>query len=198
MEEGSGYAAAFRSQDRGSVAQIGRAPGSYPGRCRFDACRGHSHRSGVVESVRRAAVNREAQVRSLPLELVPRARAAGALVGHLAVGELATPPASGAGDRRFDSCQPDSSRRRRSRKGRDMKEGSGSAAAFRSHARRRRSRKGRDIVYRTRPWGRSSDEQSARLSGERPPVRVRSSPSRVTVRRRQSRHEKYPPVVTVV
>jgi hypothetical protein len=26
---------------------------------------------------------------------------------HLAVGELATPPASGAGDRRFDSCQPD-------------------------------------------------------------------------------------------
>ena len=27
-------------------------------------------------------------------------------------------------------------------------------------------------------WGRSSDEQSARLSGERPPVRVRSSPLR--------------------
>jgi hypothetical protein len=31
----------------------------------------------------------------------------GYLVGLLAVGELATPPASGAGDRRFDSCQPD-------------------------------------------------------------------------------------------
>jgi hypothetical protein len=29
------------------------------------------------------------------------------LVRLLAVGELATPPASGAGDRRFDSCQPD-------------------------------------------------------------------------------------------
>ena len=52
---------------------------------------------------------------------MPRARRA-ALVGHLAVGELATPPASGAGDRRFDSCQPDSSRRRPSRKGRDMEE----------------------------------------------------------------------------
>jgi hypothetical protein len=26
---------------------------------------------------------------------------------HLAVGEKATPPASGAGDRRFDSCRPD-------------------------------------------------------------------------------------------
>jgi hypothetical protein len=26
---------------RGSVAQLGRAPGSYPGGCRFDACRGH-------------------------------------------------------------------------------------------------------------------------------------------------------------
>ena len=31
----------------------------------------------------------------------------GVLVRLLAVGELATPPASGAGDRRFDSCQPD-------------------------------------------------------------------------------------------
>ena len=28
-------------------------------------------------------------------------------VRHLAVGELATPPALEAGDRRFESCQPD-------------------------------------------------------------------------------------------
>jgi hypothetical protein len=79
------------------VAQVGRAPGSYPGRCRFDACRSHSEglpparypvsktgrlaralgvrlpllpliRSGVVETERRAAVNRERQVRALPPE----------------------------------------------------------------------------------------------------------------------------------
>jgi hypothetical protein len=31
-------------------------------------------------------------------------------VRHLAVGELATPPALGAGDRRFESCQPDLAR----------------------------------------------------------------------------------------
>lgn len=54
-------------------------------------------RSGVVESVRHATVTREAQVRALPPE--PRRL--------LAVGELATPPAPEAGDRRFDSCQPD-------------------------------------------------------------------------------------------
>src|SRR5207244_2438636 len=83
-------------------------------------------RSGVVESARRATVNRERQVRALPPELsCPRGRNgddAGPSTRKLrvrvppgvfttdrllAVGELATPPASGAGDRRFDSCQPD-------------------------------------------------------------------------------------------
>jgi hypothetical protein len=37
---------------------------------------------------------------------------------------------------------------------------------------------GEPIPPSTFVWGRSSDEQSARLSGERPPVRVRSSPLR--------------------
>jgi hypothetical protein len=81
-------------------------------------------RSGVVESVRRATVTRERQVRALPPEphapVVEKGDDAGpstrklrvrvppgVLVRLLAVGELATPPASGAGDRRFDSCQPD-------------------------------------------------------------------------------------------
>ena len=106
-------------------------------------------RSGVVESVRRAAVNREAQVRGLPPELVggrcpwrhgvlirrrarfesgtsysrPRGRIghdAGpstrklrvrvpprVLIDRLPVGETATPPASGAGNRWFDSSQAD-------------------------------------------------------------------------------------------
>jgi hypothetical protein len=79
-------------------------------------------RSGAVDLVRRATVTREEQVRSLPPELArPRGR-----TGHdaglsirklrvrappgvlrLAVGELATPPVSGTGDRRFDPCRPD-------------------------------------------------------------------------------------------
>ena len=109
-------------------------------------------RSGVVESVRRAAVNREAQVRGLPPELVggrcpwrhgvlirrrarfesgtsysrPRGRIghdAGpstrklrvrvpprVLIDRLPVGETATPPASGAGNRWFDSSQADLAR----------------------------------------------------------------------------------------
>jgi hypothetical protein len=33
------------------------------------------------------------------------------LESRLVVGEMATPPASGAGDRRFDSCRPDDSKR---------------------------------------------------------------------------------------
>src|SRR5262245_30011398 len=84
-------------------------------------------RSGVVDSVRRATVTRERQVRALPPELLsacPRGRSgddAGpstrklrvrvppgvSIDRQLAVGEMATPPASGAGDRRFDSCRPD-------------------------------------------------------------------------------------------
>ncbi len=180
----------------------GRAPGSYPGRCRFDACRGHSlaptwkdchrrgipsrkrvglralgvrlpllpPRSGVVERVtRRATVNRERQVRALPPEPLfaravetkprggviskrvpcPRGRTAmtpgpqpggagstpaGGSSFTTGRGGDGTPPASGAGDRRFDSCRPDSgsSRRRRSRTGRDMEEGGGFAGASRS------------------------------------------------------------------
>jgi hypothetical protein len=100
-------------------------------------------------AVRRATVNREAQVRALPPELrrsvsvaarlpdmeqglvrfqdlrlaaCPRGRAvvtpgsqpggagstpAGGSEFLLAVGEMATPPASGAGDRWFDSSRPD-------------------------------------------------------------------------------------------
>ena len=38
--------------------------------------------------------------------------------------------------------------------------------------------RGADPAFHLFAWGRSSDEQSARLSGERPPVRVRSSPCR--------------------
>ena len=38
--------------------------------------------------------------------------------------------------------------------------------------------RGADPAFHLFPRGRSSDEQSARLSGERPPVRVRSSPLR--------------------
>ena len=77
-------------------------------------------------------------------------------------GSMATPPASGAGDRRFDSCRPDLCAPTRGR----------GAAVLAS-------------LMSSRPWvrippapfgGRSSDEQSARLSSERPPVRVRSSP----------------------
>jgi hypothetical protein len=63
-----------------------------------------------------------AQVRALPPELqaavVERVMTPGSQPGScgfesrrrffLAVGELATPPALGAGDRRFDSCRPDS------------------------------------------------------------------------------------------
>jgi hypothetical protein len=85
---------------------------------------------------------------------------------RLAVGELATPPVLGAGDRRFDSCRPDL-------------RGRGEAVLA--------------SLMSSRPWvrippalltwtrGCSSDEQSARLSGERPPVRVRSSPLMVAV-----------------
>src|SRR5262249_34989403 len=88
-------------------------------------------RSGVVESVRRATVNRESAGSSPAAGVRARGRACprgrngddtgpstrtlrvrvppGVLIerSHLAVGEQATPPASGAGDRRFDSCQPD-------------------------------------------------------------------------------------------
>ena len=74
-------------------------------------------------AVRRATVTREAQVRVLPPEphrapVVERGDDAGFSprklrvrvppgVLQLAVGETVTPPASGAGDRRFDSCRPD-------------------------------------------------------------------------------------------
>ena len=135
-------------------------------------------RSGVVESVRRATVTRERQVRALPPE--PHALVVengddaglstrklwvrvppGVLVRLLAVGELATPPASGAGDRRFDSCQPDLRGR-----------GAAVLASLMS------SRSWVRIPPALPPGGRSSAEQSARLSGERLPVRIRSSPLR--------------------
>jgi hypothetical protein len=79
-------------------------------------------RSGAVDLVRRATVTREEQVRSLPPELArPRGRTgddAGLSIRklrvrappgvlRLAVGELATPPVSGTGDRRFEPCRPD-------------------------------------------------------------------------------------------
>jgi hypothetical protein len=108
------------ARQRVANAQAASAPlaGSSPAASAF--------RSGVVESVRRATVTRERQVRALPPE--PHAPVVengddaglstrklrvrvppGVLVSLLAVGELATPPALGAGDRRFDSCQPDMS-----------------------------------------------------------------------------------------
>ncbi len=80
-------------------------------------------------------------------------------VRHLAVGELATPPALEAGDRRFESCS-------QTLRG-------GGAVVLAS-------------LMSSRPWvqipparlqrGRSSDGHSARLSGERPPVRARPPP----------------------
>jgi hypothetical protein len=78
-------------------------------------------RCGVVESVRRATVNRERQVRALPPQLQPswsngnmtpdsqsggcgfnsrRGRSSGCR-------QAGIPPVSGTGDRRFDSCRPD-------------------------------------------------------------------------------------------
>ena len=80
----------------------------------------------------------------------------------LAVGEQATPPVSGTGDRRFDSCRPDLDLRGRG------------AAVLAS-------------LMSSRPWvrippahfgGVAQTCKSTRLSGERPPVRVRSSPLR--------------------
>ena len=79
-------------------------------------------RSGAVDMVRRATVTREEQVRSLPPELArPRGRTGDDTglsirklrvrippgVLRLAVGEWATPPVSGTGDRRFEPCRPD-------------------------------------------------------------------------------------------
>jgi hypothetical protein len=85
-------------------------------------------RSGVVEQVRRAVVTREGQVRVLPPELTPpwskRAMTPDSQSGSCGFesrrgcwnnwlwGSVATPPASGAGDRRFDSCRPDRFRRK--------------------------------------------------------------------------------------
>ena len=154
-------------------------------------------RSGVVESARRATVNREAQVRSLPPEfhapVVERAMTPGPQPGScgfesrrgylgalgeppgsprppplvrfadkrcaLAVGEVATPPASGAGDRRFDSCRP------------DLRGGGAVFLASLMSSRRGFESHPRDVLR-----GRSSDGKSTRLSGDRSPVRVRSSP----------------------
>ncbi len=74
------------------------------------------------------------------------------------VSSIARAAASLAGERRFESCQP------------DVRGRGGVVLAS---------------LMSSRPWvrippalprGRSSDDQSARLSGERPPVRVRSSP----------------------
>jgi hypothetical protein len=88
---------------------------------RFESCCLRS-RSGAVDMVRRATVTREEQVRSLPPELArPRGRTGDDTglsirklrvrippgVLRLAVGELATPPVSGTGDRRFEPCRPD-------------------------------------------------------------------------------------------
>jgi hypothetical protein len=136
----------------GSVAQTGRAPGSYPGRCRFDACRGHSPSASRPRG--RTVMTPGPQPGSCGFE---SRRGCSFPSGCRGAG---TPPASGAGDRRFESCRPDLRGR--------------GAAVLAS-------------LMSSRPWvripparcrGRSSDEQSARLSGERSPVQVRSSPLR--------------------
>lgn len=44
----------------GSVAQLGRAPDSYSGGCRFDACRGHS--PGLPSSLRRRSIRQDARL----------------------------------------------------------------------------------------------------------------------------------------
>ncbi len=97
-------------------------------------------RSGVVELGRRAVVTRESAGSS---------PAAGAFVRPAGRGGVGTPPASGAGDRRFDPCRP------------DLNGGTRGSP-----------------VDPSLPRGRSSVAESARLSGERPPVRARPSPLR--------------------
>jgi hypothetical protein len=105
---------------------------------RFESCCLRLSQSGVVELARRAVVTREIagsipaagashalvveagndagpstrklRVRVPPRVLNDRRDCAGHDVRHLAVGELATPPALEAGDRRFESCQPDLAR----------------------------------------------------------------------------------------
>jgi hypothetical protein len=74
----------FRLRRHGRVERqrVANAQGGLPPR-RFDPCC-LRFRSGVVESARRTTVNQ-----------------------RLAVGEMATPPASGAGDRWFESSRPD-------------------------------------------------------------------------------------------
>ena len=85
----------------------------------------------------------------------------GVLCSYLAVGELATPPALGAGDAvRLLPARPCHTRGR----------GAAVLASLMS------SRPWVRIPPALPRWGRSSAEQSARLSGERPPVRIRSSP----------------------
>jgi hypothetical protein len=63
-------------------------------RRRFDPCRRSSRPRG------RTGDDAGPSTRKLRVRVPPG-------VLRLAVGELATPPASGAGDRRFDSCRPD-------------------------------------------------------------------------------------------
>jgi hypothetical protein len=78
---------------------------------------------------------------------------------YLALGEVATPPALEAGDRRFDPCQPDL-------------RGGGVGVLASLMSSRSRVRIPSALPRRRR----SSATWSARLSGERSPVRSRSSP----------------------
>jgi hypothetical protein len=80
---------------------------------------------------------------------------------RLAVGKTDIPPVSGTGERWFDSSQP------------DAPWGNGCPASLMSSRSRFDSCRRYFLC-----WGRSSTAQSARLSGERPPVRIRSSPFR--------------------
>jgi hypothetical protein len=90
---------------------------------------------------------------------------------RLAVGESATPPASGAGDRWFDSSRPDLY---------DTKRGGG-AAVLASLMSSRRGFESHPRHARRADFGGVAQRKSARLSGDRPPVRVRSSPLVVAV-----------------
>ena len=96
--------------------RVGKTRGRYPRERRFEPCR-RSTRS-VRRLVSRMAATTPGRSRGKGLKPVPQGRRRGSRPGrptrsslgrslHLAVGEVATPPALDAGDRRFESCQPD-------------------------------------------------------------------------------------------
>src|SRR6266545_3831012 len=100
--------------------RVGKTRGCYPRERRFEPCRRSSRPRG------RSGYDAALSTRKLRVRVPP------GVFDRLVLGELATPPASGAGDRRFDSCRPDLFRVQASGGGAGLRPAGAAAARTRS------------------------------------------------------------------